>query len=61
MIDTVFVVHVTWTDGYDVTDWTESIWSTQEKAEQAIVGYKEQDEEDREYNRLYEVVEWEVG
>ena len=61
MIDTVFVVHVTWTDGYDVNSWTESIWSTQEKAEQAIVGYKEQDEEDREYNRLYEVVEWVVG
>ena len=60
-MSTVFAVQVTWTDGYDVTDWTESIWSTQEKAEQAIVGYKEQDEEDREYNRLYEVVEWEVG
>ena len=60
-MNTVFVVHVTWTDGYDVSSWIESIWSTQEKAEQAIVGYKEQDEEDREYNRLYEVVEWEVG
>ena len=60
-MNTVFAVHVTWTDGYDINSWTESIWSTQEKAEQAIVGYKEQDEEDREYNRLYEVVEWEVG
>ena len=60
-MNTVFVVQVTWTDGYDVTDWTDSIWSTQEKAEQAIVGYKERDEEDREYNHVYEVVEWEVG
>lgn len=60
-MNTVFVVQVTWTDGYDIDAWTESIWSTQEKAEQAIVGYKEQDEEDREYNRLYEVVEWVVG
>ena len=60
-MSTVFAVQVTWTDGYDVNSWTESILSTQEKAEQAIVGYKEQDEEDREYNRLYEVVEWVVG
>ena len=60
-MNTVFAVQVTWTDGYDVNSWTDSIWSTQEKAEQAIVGYKEQDEEDREYNRLYEVVELEVG
>ena len=58
-MNTVYAVQVIWTDGYDV--WIESIWSTQEKAEQAIVGYKEQDEEDREYNRLYEVVGWEVG
>ena len=61
MIDTVFVVQVTWTDGYDISSWIESIWSTQERAEQEIVGYKEQDEEDREYNHLYEVVEWEFG
>lgn len=60
MIDTIFVVQVTWTDGYDVTSWTESIWSTQEKAEQAIAGYKEQDEV-FEFNYTYEVVEWEVG
>ena len=59
-MNTVYAVQVTWTDGYDVTSWTESIWSTQEKAEQAVVGYKEQDEEGREYNHLYEVVEWEV-
>ena len=57
MIDTVFAVQVTWTDGYDINSWTESIWSTQEKAEQAIAGYKEQDEEDREYNHVYEVVD----
>ena len=60
-MNTVYAVEVTWTDGYDTTSWIESIWSTQEKAEQAIVGYKEQDEEGREYNHLYEVVEWEVG
>ena len=60
-MNTVYAVEVTWTDGYDINSWTDSIWSTQEKAEQAIVGYKEQDEEDREYNRLYEVVEWVVG
>lgn len=60
-MNTVFAVKVTWTDGYEINSWTESIWSTQEKAEQAIVGYKEQDEEDREYNHTYEVVEWEVG
>ena len=61
MIDTVFVVQVTWTDGYDISSWTESVWSAQEKAEKAIAGYKEQDEEDREYNHAYEVVGWEVG
>lgn len=33
MIDTVFAVQVTWIDGYDINSWTESIWSTQEKAE----------------------------
>ena len=60
-MSTVYAVQATWTDGYNISSWTESIWSTQEKAEQAIVGYKEQDEEDREYNRLYEVEEWEVG
>ena len=60
-MSTVYAVQVTWTDGYDVTSWTESIWSTQEKAEQAVVGYKEQDEEGREYNHVYEVVEWEVA
>ena len=59
-MSTVFAVQVTWTDGYDVSSWIESMWSTQEKAEQDIVGYKEQDEGDREYNRLYEVVEWDV-
>ena len=60
-MNTVYAVEVTWTDGYDISSWIDSIWSTQEKAEQAIAGYKEQDEEDREYNHLYEVVEWEVG
>jgi len=60
-MNTVFAVQVTWTDGYDINSWTESIWSTQEKAEQAIVGYKEQDEENGEYNNRYDVVEWEVG
>ncbi len=59
-MNTVFAVQVTWTDGYDISSWTESIWSTQEKAEQAIAGYKEQDGEAHEYN-LYKVVEWEVG
>lgn len=60
-MNTVFAVQVTWTDGYDISSWTDSIWSTQEKAEQAIVGYKEQDEEVCEFNCTYEVVEWEVG
>lgn len=60
-MNTVYVVEVTWCDGYESSSWVQSIWSTEEKAELAIVGYKEQDEEDREYNHLYEVVELEVG
>lgn len=59
-MNTVYVVKVKWCDGYDISSWVQSIWSTREKAEQAIVGYKEQDEEDQEYNHLYKVVEWEV-
>ncbi len=60
-MNTVFVVQVTWTDGYDISSWTESIWPTQEKAEQAIDRCKELDEEVFEFNCTYEVVEWEVG
>ena len=47
---TVYVVEVTLCDGYDHSSWVESIWSTEEKAEQSIIGYKELDEENREYN-----------
>ena len=57
----VFVVETMWGDGYDHSSWVESIWSTKEKAEQAIVGYKEFDEENHEYNHSYEVAEWDVG
>ena len=57
---TVYVVEVTWYDGYDHSSWVESIWSTKEKAEQHIVRCKELDEEVCEFNCTYEVVEWEV-
>lgn len=60
-MNTVYAVKVTWCDGIDHSSWVQSIWSTREKAEQAIVRYMELDEEVFEFNCTYEVVEWEVG
>ena len=54
----VFLVRATWCDGYEALDWVEGLYSSEEKAMIAVEKLKAQDEENREYNHMYEIQEW---